>query len=70
MKSFFDYNRSSPEERMERNKLYPELAKFHIALREEMDDEEYQAFYTSEKESLKKSKPILHQTKNKWLSAY
>jgi hypothetical protein len=70
MKSFFDFNRNSPEERKERNKLYPELAKFHIALREELGDEEYQSYYTSEKESLKQSKPILYQTNRKWQSAY
>lgn len=70
MKSFFDFNRNSPEERQERNELYPELARFHIALREEMDEEEYQAFYNSEKESLKRSKPILYQTSSKWIPAY
>ncbi|WP_439880036.1 hypothetical protein ACSX1A_12800 [Pontibacter sp. MBLB2868] len=70
MKSFFDFNRNSPEERQERNKMYPELSRFHIALREEMSEEEYQAFYASEKESLRQSRPIIHQNKNKWISAY
>jgi hypothetical protein len=70
MKSFFDFNRNSPEERMVRNKMYPELAKFHIALREEMGEEEYQAYYSSEKESLKRNKPIVYQSKRKWISAY
>ncbi|GAB3200375.1 CRISPR/Cas system endoribonuclease Cas6 (RAMP superfamily) [Pontibacter aydingkolensis] len=70
MKSFFEFNRNSPEERQERNKLYPELAKFHIALREEMSEEEYQAYYTSEQESSKSSRPILYQTKHQWISAY
>lgn len=50
-KSFYDFNRNSPQERQERNQLYPELAKFHIALREEMSEEEYQQFYKSEKEA-------------------
>jgi hypothetical protein len=52
-KSFYDFNRNSPQERQERNQLYPELAKFHIALREEMSEEEYQQFYKSEKEAAK-----------------
>ncbi|MFD2245854.1 hypothetical protein [Pontibacter ruber] len=53
MKSFYDFNTSSPQERQERNKLYPELAKFHIALREELSEEEYNEFYNSEKEAIK-----------------
>lgn len=51
VKSFYDFNRDSPQERQERNQLYPELAKFHIALREEMSEEEYQEFYRAEKEA-------------------
>ncbi|MBD1396896.1 hypothetical protein H9Q13_06945 [Pontibacter sp. JH31] len=51
VKSFYDFNRDSPQERQERNQLYPELAKFHIALREEMSEEEYQAFFKAEKEA-------------------
>ena len=50
-KSFYDFNLNSPEERQERNQLYPELAKFHIALREELSEEEYQEFFKSEKEA-------------------
>ncbi len=53
MKSFYDFNRDNPQERQERNKLYPELAKFHIALREELSEEEYQQFFKSEQESFK-----------------
>ena len=53
VKSFYDFNRNSPQERQERNKLYPELAKFHIALREEMSEEEYQEFFKAEKEANK-----------------
>lgn len=56
VKSFYDFNRDSPQERQERNQLYPELAKFHIALREEMSEEEYQAFFRAEKEA---SKPLI-----------
>ena len=70
MKNFFEFNRNSPEERRERNRLYPELARFHIALREEMSEEEYQAFFISEKEALKHTRPMLHQTANRWISAY
>jgi hypothetical protein len=51
VKSFYDFNLNSPEERQERNQLYPELAKFHIALREELSEEEYQEFFKSEKEA-------------------
>ncbi|WP_230407154.1 hypothetical protein [Pontibacter cellulosilyticus] len=68
MKSFFDFNRNSPEERRERNQLYPELARFHIALREEMSEEEYQAFYASEQEALKRARPMLYQTSSRWIS--
>lgn len=53
VKSFYDFNRNSPQERQERNQLYPELAKFHIALREEMSEEEYQEFFKAEKEATK-----------------
>ncbi|MEJ8801401.1 hypothetical protein [Pontibacter sp. H249] len=70
MKSFFDFNRNSPEERRERNNLYPELAKFHIALREEMSEEEYQAYFNSEKEATRHTRPMLYQTANRWISAY
>ncbi|MFC5272291.1 hypothetical protein [Adhaeribacter terreus] len=48
-KNFYEFNLSSLQERLERNNLFPELAKFHIALREELTEEEYQAFYNSEK---------------------
>lgn len=53
VKSFYDFNRDSPQERQERNQLYPELARFHIALREEMSEEEYQEFYRAEKDATK-----------------
>ena len=67
MKSFYDFDISSPQERSERNSLYPELASFHIALREELSDDEYQEFYKSEKESLKKSSPAFNQTRGRWI---
>jgi hypothetical protein len=67
-KNFYDFNRDSPEERQERNRLYPELAKFHIALREELGDEEYQEFYQAEKESVKRFSPVFHQTPRQWVN--
>jgi hypothetical protein len=48
-KNFYDFNLSCLHERQERNNLFPELAKFHLALREELTEEEYQAFYNAEK---------------------
>ncbi|NDK55013.1 hypothetical protein [Pontibacter fetidus] len=69
MKSFYDFNTDSPQERQERNKLYPQLASFHIALREELSEDEYQQFYKAEKEI---SQRQMHQTQNpthKWISA-
>jgi hypothetical protein len=69
MKSFYDFDINSPQERNQRNSLYPELANFHIALREELSDEEYQQFYRSEKESVKKISPVFHKTSGKWIRA-
>jgi CRISPR/Cas system endoribonuclease Cas6 (RAMP superfamily) len=66
MKSFYDFNRNNPEERLEQYKLFPELALFHIALREEMSEEEYQAFYQAEKEANKRFAPLFHQDRRKW----
>jgi len=48
-KTFYDFNLSSLQERQERNNLFPELARFHIALREELSEEEYIAFFEGEK---------------------
>ncbi len=45
---------------MEQYKLYPEMALFHIALREEMGDEEYHAFYRAEQESAAYKTPRVH----------
>jgi hypothetical protein len=67
VKSFYDFNLNSPQERQERNQLYPELAKFHIALREEMSEEEYQEFFKAEKEA---SKPLMiphHTNPTQWM---
>ncbi len=54
-KSFYDFNVESLQERQERNILFPELALFHIALREELRDDEYQAFFNAERESCKQA---------------
>lgn len=71
MKSFYDYNRNNPEERLERNLLYPEMAMFHIALREELGEEEYQQFFYAEKEATKRkaSSAMLNQTSRRWATA-
>jgi hypothetical protein len=50
-KTFYDFNLNSLQERQERNSLFPELARFHIALREELREDEYQDFFNAEKES-------------------
>lgn len=68
MKSFYDFDIKSPQERNMRNSMYPELASFHIALREELSEEEYNQFYKSEKESLRKSTALLHQNTGRWIS--
>ena len=51
MKSFFDYDVNSPQERQERFEHYPELSKFYIALSEELSPEECEKFYEAEKQS-------------------
>lgn len=51
-KSFYEFNLGSPQERQERNTLFPELAKFHIALREELTEDEYLDFFNAERECL------------------
>ena len=48
-KNFYEFNLNSLQERQERNQLFPELARFHIALREELTEDEYQAFFNAEK---------------------
>lgn len=68
-KNFYEFNISSRRERLERNQLYPELAQFHIALREELGEDEYSEFYQSEKESTKVPAPMLYQNTGKWISA-
>lgn len=70
MKSFYDFNRSSPEERQEQYKYYPEMSLYHIALREELGDEEYNAFYSAEQEAQKhKVNPVSQPNSRKWISA-
>ncbi|RDV13385.1 hypothetical protein DXT99_19520 [Pontibacter diazotrophicus] len=69
MKSFYDFNRNNPEERMEQYQLFPEMALFHIALREEMGEEEYLEFYQAEKEAAKRMAPIFHHSNRVWATA-
>lgn len=69
MKSFYDFNTNSPSERQERYRQYPELSRFHIALREEMSEEEYQLFYQSEKEAVRRTNLIIPQRALKWKTA-
>jgi hypothetical protein len=51
MKSFFEYDLNSPQERKERFEQYPEFSKFDIALSEELSQEEYEKFFEAEKQS-------------------
>lgn len=69
MKSFYDFNRSNPQERLEQYKLFPEMALYHIALREEMGEEEYNAFYAAEKDAHKRFIPLFNESPAKWVSA-
>lgn len=69
MKSFYDFNRNNPEERMQQYKLFPEMALYHIALREEMEEEEYLEFYQAEKEAVKRMAPMFHQRNRVWATA-
>lgn len=64
MKSFYDFDINSPKERNERNSIYPELATFHIALREELSEEEYHQFYRAEKEAVRKYAPMYQKITN------
>lgn len=50
MKNFFDYDLNNPAERQERSAHYPELSNFHLALQDELPDDEYQTYFESEKQ--------------------
>ena len=50
MKSFYDYDVDNPAERQERYTTYPELSRFHMALQDELTDDEYQTYFDSEKQ--------------------
>lgn len=54
-KTFYDFNLNSLQERQERNNLFPELARFHIALREELQEDEYMDFFNAEKDSCRQA---------------
>ncbi|ARS36252.1 hypothetical protein [Pontibacter actiniarum] len=70
MRSFYDFNRSIPREREEQYNLYPEMALYHIALREELGEEEYNAFYSAEKEAQQRFiVPMYNQTTPQWTTA-
>jgi hypothetical protein len=65
-KSFYDFNLNSLQERQERNNLYPELARFHIALREELREDEYQDFFNAERESFRQAMAMNQIAQRKW----
>lgn len=65
-KSFYDFNLNSLQERQERNNLYPELARFHIALREELREDEYQDFFNAERESFRQAMTKNQNRQRKW----
>lgn len=67
MKNFFDYDVDSPQERQEQFELYPELSKFHIALSEELSNDEYEKFYEAEKQSFYSFKQINTPPKLQWI---
>jgi hypothetical protein len=69
MKSFYEFRVDSPQERSERNKLYPELARFHIALREELSEEEYQQFYQAEQVNTQQLTHSSNKQNHKWITA-
>ena len=68
-KTFYDFNLNSLQERQERNNLFPELARFHIALREELQEDEYMDFFNAEKESLKQALAQKQSFKIAWAEA-
>ena len=68
-KTFYDFNLSSLQERQERNNLFPELARFHIALREELQEDEYMDFFNAEKESFRQALTQNHTFKRTWAEA-
>jgi len=68
-KTFYDFNLNSLQERQERNNLFPELARFHIALREELQEDEYMDFFNAEKESFRQALTQNQTFKTAWAEA-
>ena len=68
-KTFYDFNLNSLQERQERNNLFPELARFHIALREELQEDEYMDFFNAEKESFRQALVQNQTFKTAWAEA-
>ncbi|QNF32536.1 hypothetical protein HUW51_07280 [Adhaeribacter swui] len=66
MKSFYDYDVDNPAERQERYNTYPELSRFHMALQDELTDEEYQGYFESEKQLVKPT-PSVNTTQTRWI---
>ncbi len=66
MKSFYDYDLDNPAERQERYTIYPELSLFHMALQDELTDDEYQTYYESEKQLVKPT-PVVNNFQTRWI---
>ncbi len=66
MKSFYDYDVDNPAERQERYTFYPELSKFHMALQDELTDDEYQTYYEAEKQLVKPT-PAVNNFQTRWI---
>ncbi|RDC65433.1 hypothetical protein [Adhaeribacter pallidiroseus] len=66
MKSFYDYDVDNPTERQERYTTYPELSRFHMALQDELTDDEYQTYYESEKQLIKPT-PVANNFQTRWI---
>jgi len=69
MRTFYDFNRSIPQEREEQYKLFPAMSLYHIALREELGEEEYQQFYKAEREAQQQITLARQQRTGKWMHA-
>ena len=67
MKSFYDYDANNPAERRERYTHFPELSMFHMALQDELTDDEYQTFFDTEKQFISPT-PAANSVKTQWIS--
>lgn len=66
MKNFFDYDLNNPADRQERTTYYPELSMFHMALQDELTDDEYQTYFESEKQ-LVTNELLTNTGQNQWI---